>query len=105
MDRGLASGTRGGASATSIGTGAGLGVGLTGRRLRLQVACGAGGHAALSVPGLANGLVALSAVPVCGGNRTVSFTLGKSIARQISGKGSVLAQIAFRQSGATETLR
>jgi hypothetical protein len=78
--------------------------GLTGRRLRLPIACDAGGHAALSVPGLASGLVAQARYKCAGGRSTVSFTLGKSIARQINGKGSVLAQVAFKQIGATETL-
>jgi hypothetical protein len=78
--------------------------GLTGRRLRLQIACGAGGRAALSVPELANGVVARARYKCAGGRGTVSFTLAKGIAHQINGLGSALARVTFNQSGATETL-
>jgi hypothetical protein len=77
--------------------------GLTGGRLKLNIACTAGGQAALSVPDLATGTVARAKYKCVGGRSTVSLSLGKTIARKVNGSGSVLAHVAFRQGGGSET--
>lgn len=78
--------------------------GLSGRRLRLQVACSAGGRAALSVPGLGRGTVAQARYKCVAGRSTVSFSLAQRTTQQITRGGSVLARVAFKQGGATENL-
>lgn len=78
--------------------------GLSGRRLKLPIACQAGGHAALSLPAVATGTVAQAKYKCAGGRSTVSFPLDKRVAGQITRSGSVLAGVAFKQGGATEHL-
>jgi len=78
--------------------------GLSGRRLKLPIACQAGGHAALSLPGIATGTVAQAKYKCAGGRGTVSFSLDKPVAGQITRSGSVLAGLTFKQGASTEHL-
>jgi hypothetical protein len=78
--------------------------GLSGRRLKLPIACQTGGHAALSLPGVATGTVTQARYKCAGGRGTVSFSLDKGVAGQITRSGSVLAGVTFRQGAATEHL-
>lgn len=75
-----------------------------GRRLKLPIACQAGGHAALSLPGVATGTVAQTRYKCAGGRSTVSFSLDKRVAGQIARSGSVLAGVTLKQGSATEHL-
>ncbi len=54
--------------------------GLSGRRLKLPVACQAGGRAALSLPAVATGTVAQTTYKCADGRSTVSFSLDKRVA-------------------------
>ncbi len=78
--------------------------GLSGRRLGLQIACSAGGRAALSLPGVAVGTVAQAKYKCVGGRGTVSFLLAKRTTQRITSSGSVLANVTFKQGGTTEHL-
>lgn len=77
--------------------------GLSGRRLRLQIACSTGGSATLSVPGFATGTVGQARYKCLAGRSTVSFSLSKRVTQQITGSGSVLARVSFKQNGVTES--
>jgi hypothetical protein len=76
--------------------------GLSGRGLKLHIACTAGGRAALSIPGLATGTVAQVRYRCAGGRGTASFSLNRRLAQQITRGGNVLARVSFQQNGATE---
>jgi hypothetical protein len=78
--------------------------GLTGRQVKLQIACDAGGGAALTLPALPTAAASQARYTCIRGHATVSFRLDKSAAQQITRSGSVLAAVAFNQGGHTERL-
>jgi hypothetical protein len=78
--------------------------GLSGRRVQVRIACQTGGRAVLTLPGVATGTVAPTRYKCAGGRSAVSFSLSKGVASQIARNGSVLAELALKQGGATERL-
>jgi hypothetical protein len=69
---------------------------LRGNRIKLQIACGSGGRAGLSVPAVTSRTLASSRYKCSGRRGTLAFTLAKPVAREIGRAGNVLARIAFK---------
>ena len=76
--------------------------GLSGARLNLRVACQAGGRAAFRAAQLAGGTLASARYKCARGRATVSFSLARRIAQQITRSGSVLGSVVFTQGGGNE---
>jgi len=74
--------------------------GLSGRTVRVNIACRAGGNASLS----ANGKLGQTKYRCSGGRSTVSFKLTKASASRVAHSGTTLATVALTTGGATYRL-
>jgi hypothetical protein len=78
--------------------------GLSRSRLKLRIACRAGGLATLGAAALGRVTPAHARYRCAGGRSTVSFALTKAVVGQINRAGSVTATVTFTQSRAIERL-
>jgi hypothetical protein len=77
---------------------------VSGTSLRVPIACGAGGSAALSVAAISRGTLAQAQYRCSRGRSTVRFVLPKATATKIASRVDLLASLTFKQGATREQL-